>query len=340
MRFLPKNVLALVLVCISSVLVRAQDTIYIYEEEIIYDTIYEYVQKRVDPFEGATAMPAIRPTTLSTTPNLLIFSKKAYTIPTVGEWEQPADSTRKRSVFDFIAEKSTLDMFMGIGAWTSICSPIVVEDHQAWNPGGNGTISFGVNYETQFISRITLGVGAGIHFLLENEGFKGKFTCDYPDCNSCSDDAKYTISISTFNIEKGEKGHGEGLDMHWNEDESTGQYEDSVGLVESTTNYVMLALPARLGFRSGRLNPYVGAEYNIRMAMNSDLKDLHSLGIITGMRYDLSKHFAVSNNLYIPITKDMTHTGSLYDRADGTLIRTDKYSWRTFRFELTGHFKF
>lgn len=340
MRFLPKIVLALVMVCISCSLMQAQDTIYIYEEEIIYDTVYEYVERRTNPFEGAAALHTTRPSALSTNPNLLIFSRQAYTLPIASEWAQSADSLQHRSLFDFIVEKSTLDMFMGAGGWTSICNPIVVEGHLAWNPGSNITINFGVNYETQFISRFTLGTGASIHFLTENEGLKGKFTCDYPDCSSCSDDEKYTVSINPFNIEKGESGHGEGLDMHWDEDESTGQYEDSVGLKESGSNYVLFAVPVRLGFRIGKFTPYIGAEYNVRMAMENDLKDLHSIGIINGMRYDFSKHFAVSNNFYVALTKDMTHKGTLYSRSDGTRIRSDKYSWRTFRMELTGHFKF
>lgn len=339
MRFLPKIVLALVMVCISNSLMRAQDTIYIYEEEIIYDTVYEYVERRVNPFEGTTALHSTHPSALSTNPNLLIFSRQAYTLPVATEWEEPADSTRRNRVVGFIVDRSTLDMFMGVGAWTSLCSPIVVENHLAWNEGGNGTINFGVNYETKFIRRLTLGTGASIHFLFENEGLKGKFTCNYPDCNSCSDDAKYTINISTFNIEKGESGHGEGLDMHWDEDEN-GHYQDSVGLKESESNYVMFAVPVRLGLRVGKFTPYAGVEYNIRMAMENDLKDLHSLGIITGIRYNFGKHFAVSSNFYASLTKDMSHTGSLYSRADGSFIRSDKYTWHTFRFDLMGHFRF
>lgn len=339
MRFLTKILLTLVIVCISSTLMRAQDTIYIYEEEIIYDTVYEYVQRRVNPFEGAAAIPNIRPSALSANPNLLIFSRQAYTLPAINEWEGPTDSAHRNRIFGFIVDRSTLDMFMGIGGWTSICNPLVVEGHLAWNDDASGTISFGVNYETQFISRFTLGTGASIHFLLENEGLKGKFTCNYPDCEYCSDDSKFTVNIGTFNFEKGEEGHGEGLDMHWDEDEN-GHYQDSVGLKEAETNYILFAVPMRLGFRAGKFTPYLGAEYNIRMARENDLKDLHSLGIITGIRYDFGKHFAVSSNFYAALTKDMTHTGALYSRADGTHIRTDKYTWHTFRFELMGHFKF
>ena len=339
MRFLTKILLTLIIVCISSTLMRAQDTIYIYEEEIIYDTVYEYVQRRVNPFEGADALRTIHPSALLTNPNLLIFSRQAYTLPAISEWEEPTDSAHRNRIFGFIVDRSTLDMFMGIGAWTSICNPIFVEGHLAWNDGASGTISFGVNYETQFISRFTLGTGASIHFLLENESLKGKFTCNYPDCEYCSGDSKFTVNIGTFNFEKGEEGHGEGLDMHWDEDEN-GHYQDSVGLKEAETNYILFAVPMRLGFRAGKFTPYLGAEYNIRMARENDLKDLHSLGIITGIRYDLSKHFAVSSNFYAALTKDMTHTGALYSRSDGTHIRTDKYTWHTFRFELMGHFKF
>jgi hypothetical protein len=230
-------------------------------------------------------------------------------------------------------------MFMGVGGWTSVCDPIVVENHLAWNDGGNATINFGVNYETQFIRQFTLGTGASLHFLLENEGLKGKFNCNYPDCDFCTSKAKYTVKISTFNVEKGQEGNGEGFYMHWDET-STGQYEDSVGVKESESNYVMFAVPVRLGIRIGKVNPYLGVEYNIRMAMENDLKDLHSLGIITGIRFDLSKHFALSNNFYAGLTKDMSHTGSLYSRTDGSLVRTDKYTWHSFRLELMGHFKF
>ena len=339
MRFLPKIVLALVMVCISSSLMRAQDTIYIYEEEIIYDTVYEYVERRVNPFEGTSALHTIRPSTLSTNPNLLIFSKRAYTSPAVGKWEEPADSSQHRSIFDFIVEKSTIDMSMGIGAWTSVCTPLFVENHLVWNEEGNATICFGVNYETQFISQFTLGTGANIHFLLENEGLKGKFNCNYPDCDFCENDADVGFDIGRIYMKTEYEGEREGFDMHWNET-ADGHYEDSVGLKESESNYVMFAVPVRLGFRVGKFNPYAGVEYNIRMAMENDLKDLHSLGIITGISYDFGKHFAVSSNFYFPITKDMTHYGTLYSRSDGTKVRTDKYVWRSYRMEIMGHFKF
>ena len=331
----------------------AQDTVYIYEEVIVYDTIYETIEKRVNPFENTEALHIIQIDTLTNTSNLLIIGNgQTTTIPInniiISEDVKKNDSTKNMGFLDLmlfaaknmLIDKSTLDMYMGFGAWTSLCNKIIVEDHLAWNPGGNGTLNFGVNYETQFISHFTIGTGAGIHFLFENEGLKGKFTCNYPDCNSCSESEKYTVDIDFFNFEKGEEGHGEGLDMHWDENESTGQYEDSVGLVESTTNYVMFAVPVRLGYRIGDFIPYIGAEYNIRMAMNNDLKDLHSLGIITGIRYDISRHFAVSTNFYAAITKDMSHTGTLYSRSDGTFVRTDKYNWRSYRLEITGHFKF
>jgi hypothetical protein len=347
------TILAIVVGCLLTGSLFAQDTVYIYEEVIVYDTVYEYIEKRVNPFEDTKAMHIIQVDTLTQTSNLLIIGNgKTTSIPIdnliLSDDVKKRDSTSNMGFWNLMTfaaknmliDKSTLDMYMGFGAWTSLCNKIIVEDHLAWNPGGNGTLNFGVNYETQFISHFTIGTGAGIHFLFENEGLKGKFTCNYPDCNSCSSNEKYTINIGTFNIEKGEKGHGEGLDMHWDENESTGQYEDSVGLVESTTNYVMFAVPARLGYRIGNFTPYLGAEYNIRMAMNNDLKDLHSLGIITGMRYDINRHFAVSTNFYTAITKDMSHTGTLYSRSDGARIRTDKYNWRTFRLEFAGHFKF
>lgn len=347
------TILAIVVGCLLSGSLFAQDTVYIYEEVIVYDTVYEYIEKRVNPFEDTKAMHIIQVDTLTQTSNLLIIGNgKTTTIPIdnviLSDDVKKRDSTSSMgfwnlmtfAIKNMLVDKSTLNMFLGFGAWTSLCSPLIVEDHLAWNAGGNGTVNFGVNYETQFISKFTLGTGAGVHFLFENEGLKGKFTCDYPDCNSCSNNKKYTINIGTFNIEKGEEGHGEGLDMHWNENPATGQYEDSVGVKESETNYVMLALPLRIGYRIGKFTPYLGAEYNIRMAMNNDLKDLHSLGIITGIRYDISKHFAVSTNFYAAITKDMSHTGTLYNRSDGTFIRTDKYNWRSFRLELAGHFKF
>ena len=127
--------------------------------------------------------------------------------------------------------------------------------------------------------------------------------------------------------------------MHWDETPD-GHYEDSVGLKESESKYVLFAVPLRLGYRIGKFNPYVGVEFNVRMAMDNDLKDLRSLGVITGIQYDISKHFAVSSNFYTAITKDMSHRGTLYSRADGSFVRTDTYNWRSFRLEFAGHFKF
>lgn len=348
-----KTALFVILICLTGIAAKAQDTVYIYEEVIVYDTIYEIIEKRTNPFEGVETMKIVQIDTLTNTSNLLIIGNgQSTSIPLnnviiSSEAVKTDSSNRLRflslmgfAVKNLLIEKSTLDMFMGIGAWTSICSPLIVENHLVWNPGGNGAINFGVNYETQFISRFSLGTGAHIHFLFENEGLKGKFVCDYPNCSACKGDTKYTVNIAFFNIEKGDDEQHEGLDMHWNEDPSTHQYEDSVGVKESETNYVMFAVPLRLGFKIGKFTPYAGVEYNIRMAMNNDLKDLHSLGIITGVRYDISNRFAVSTNFYTGLTKDMSHHGTLYNRTNGNFVRTDRYDWRSFRLEFAGHFKF
>lgn len=339
--------------CLLSGGLFAQDTVYIYEEVIVYDTVYEYIEKRVNPFEDTKAMRIIQVDTLTNTSNLLIIGNgKTTTIPidnvVISEDVKKNDSTNNVGFWNLMAfavknmliDKSTLDMFLGAGAWTSVCTPLFVENHLAWNSGGNGTVNFGVNYETQFISRFTLGTGAHIHFLLENEGLRGKFTCNYPDCGYCEDDPDIKFNIGRIYLKNEHEGQSAGYDMHWDENESTGSYNDSVGIKESITKYVLFAVPLRVGYQIGKFTPYLGIEYNIRMAMSEDLKDLHSLGFITGLRYDASKHFAVSGNFYTGLTKDMSHRGTLYSRSDGTRVRTDTYNWHSFRFEITGHFKF
>ena len=346
-----KTTLIAILFCLTGIAAKAQDTVYIYEEVIVYDTIYEVIEKRTNPFEGVETMHIIQIDTLTNTTNLLIIGNgQSTSIPIdnviISDEAVKTDSSNSLkflslmgfAVKNLLVEKSTLDMFLGIGAWTSICNPIIVENHLAWNPGGGGTVNFGVNYETQLISRFTVGTGAHIHFLTANEGLKGKFKCNYPNCSSCNGDTKYTVNVTFFNIEKGDDEKREGLDMHW--DEANGHYEDSVGVKEAESNYVLFAVPVRLGYRIGKFNPYAGVEFGVRMAMDNDLKDLRSLGIITGLRYDISKHFAVSTNFYTAITKDMSHRGTLYSRSDGSFIRTDTYNWHSFRLEFAGHFKF
>lgn len=329
MRLLPKICLTLIIACISTILAKAQDTIYIYEEVIVYDTVYEYVEKRINPFEDTKALHIIQVDTLTNTSKLLIISNgQSTSIPidkvVISEDVKKHDSTSNLRFLDLMSfavknmlvDKSTLDMFIGFGAWTSICTPLIVEKHFSWNSGGNGTICFGLSYNTDFISRFTLGTGASIHFLGENDGLKAKFTCEYPDCGFC------------------ELNKSNGLYMKWDDG------RDSVGFNESTTNYVLLAIPLTVGYRIGKFNPYAGIEYNIRMAMENAVDDLHSLGIITGMRYDFNRRFAFTANFYSSLTKDMTHTGTLYRSDNDEIVRTDKYSWRSFRFEITAHFKF
>ncbi|MBO4602716.1 MAG: hypothetical protein J5651_06120 [Salinivirgaceae bacterium] len=348
-----KTALIAILFCLTGIATKAQDTVYIYEEVIVYDTIYEIIEKRTNPFDGVETMRIIQIDTLTNTTNLLIIGNgQSTSIPIdkviISDDVKKNDSTNNMGFFDLmlfaaknmLIEKSTIDMFLGAGAWTSVCTPLFVENHLAWNSGGNGTLNFGVNYETKFISRFTLGTGAHIHFLFENEGLKGKFTCDYPDCGYCEDDPDIKFNIGRIYLKNEHVGQAAGYDMHWDENESTGSYSDSVGIKESITKYVLFAVPVRVGYQIGKFTPYLGVEYNIRMAMSEDLKDLHSLGFITGMRYDASKHFAVSSNFYTGLTKDMSHRGTLYSRSDGTAVRTDTYNWHSFRFEITGHFKF
>ena len=347
-----RTALIAILGCLLSGGLFAQDTIYIYEEVIVYDTVYEVIEKRVNPFENTEALHIIQIDTLTNTSNLLIVGNgKTTSIPLdkviISEDVKKNDSSNNMGFLDLmlfaaknmLIDKSTLDMHIRFGAWTSLCTPLYVENHMVWNEGGNGTINFGLDYNTRFISHFTVGTGANIHFLFENEGLRGKFTCNYPDCDFCESDADISFNINNIYLKKEYNGEVAGFDMHWDED-TNGRYNDSVGIKESITKYVLFAVPVRIGYQIGKFNPFIGVEYNIRMAMSEDLKDLHSLGFITGIRYDISKHFAVSSDFYTGLTKDMSHTGTLYSRYDGTRVRTDKYDWRSFRLEITGHFKF
>ncbi|MBQ4231288.1 MAG: hypothetical protein II671_07035, partial [Salinivirgaceae bacterium] len=94
--------------CLLSGGLFAQDTVYIYEEVIVYDTVYEYIEKRVNPFEDTKAMRIIQVDTLTNTSNLLIIGNgKTTTIPidnvVIGEDVKKNDSTNNVGFWNLMA---------------------------------------------------------------------------------------------------------------------------------------------------------------------------------------------------------------------------------------------
>ena len=148
-------VLAIVVGCLLSGSLFAQDTVYIYEEVIVYDTVYEYIEKRVNPFEDTKAMHIIQVDTLTNTSNLLIIGNgQTTTIPInnviISDDVKKNDSTKNMGFLDLmlfaaknmLIDKSTLDMCLGFGAWTSLCNKIIVEDHLAWKSALGSFVGF------------------------------------------------------------------------------------------------------------------------------------------------------------------------------------------------------
>lgn len=324
---------------IGIIVANAQDTVYIYEEEIIYDTVYEINETQANPIHDTVVLQNTQTKTIHDT--IVIQESKTDTVikmvpapvepETHFEDNSATNDTKKRRVI--------LDFNVGGGAWTTHCEPLFAKKHMVWNPGGSWTASIGTLLTVNLSRHVNLSLGANYIELGKNPNFKTFLPCDYPDCDYCDIDDDST----SF-----------GYKMFFDGDSKTGT--DTVGIKESESYYYVISVPFRIGYRIGKFTSYIGAEYNYRIShskaftyQDSDVKDLltvHNIAATTGFRFDLNHRVAFSLNYSYGITKDMKHKASLYRQEknnDGELqlVKVKDYdaNWHTHRIEICTHIK-
>ena len=220
--------------------------------------------------------------------------------------------------------QTSFDVNIGSGAWTTFCQPFIVENHFVGNPSVSTTNHLGFGMKSVLSSNLTLSVGVRGHYMNQNSSFRASLKCKYPDCDICED----------FD--------DNGFFINWDEEDGIG--EKTVGRKESSTDYAMVSVPVKIGYQIGKFNPNFGVEYNYRVGIDKNVGELHSVGITTGLRFDLNNHFAFSTDFYSGVTKDMTHKGTVYSgkrgEDDAEKIEIRDFNWRTYRVELSVHYKF
>ena len=235
---------------------------------------------------------------------------------------------------NFTVAQTSFDVNIGGGAWTAVCTPVAVDNNMVWNPGGSVSSHLGFGFKTVLGSQLTLGIGIRGHHLAQNNSYRtqmeGKYNKD-----------SYTLQLGsyTWHIEDDDCDQQE-MFINWNEQDGMG--ERIVGKKESSTDYAMVSVPLKIGYQIGRFNPNFGVEYNYRVGINKNVGELHSMGITTGLRFDLNK-FAFSTDFYSGLTNDMTHKGTVYygrrDDENPEKIEIRDFNWKSYRIEFSIHYK-
>lgn len=232
--------------------------------------------------------------------------------------------------------QTSFDVNLGGGVWTAVCTPIEVEDNMVWNPGASATTHFGFGMKSVLSSHLTIGIGVRGHYMAENNSYRTQMEGKYSK-------GSYSLQLGSYTwySQDDDRDHQE-MFINWNEQDGEG--ERVVGKKEASTDYAMISVPVKIGYQIGKFNPNFGVEYNYRVGITKNVGELHSVGITTGLRFDLNDKFAFSTDFYSGVTKDMSHKGTVYHgtREDNNpeKIEIRDFNWRSYRIEMSVHYKF
>ena len=236
--------------------------------------------------------------------------------------------------------QTSFDVNYGHGFWTAVCTPAMIDDNIVWNPGGSMTTHLGFGMKTVLNSNLTIGISVRGHYMAENNSYRTQMEGKY-------NKGTYTLQLGSYtwhsqDDDDDDDRYQQEMFINWNEQD--GQSERIVGKKEASTAYAMVSVPVKLGYQIGKFNPNIGVEYNYRVGIDKNVGELHSLGITTGLRFDLNDKFAFSTDFYSGVTKDMTHKGTVYygrrDEENPEKIEIRDFNWKSYRVELSVHYKF
>ncbi|MBR5644818.1 MAG: hypothetical protein IKW77_11610 [Salinivirgaceae bacterium] len=233
--------------------------------------------------------------------------------------------------------QTSFDVNIGSGVWTALCTPVAVDDNMVWNPGASVSTHLGFGMKTVLSSHLTIGIGVRGHYMAENNSYRTQMEGKYSK-------GSYTLKLGSYTWYSQDDDCDDRQEMFINWDEQDGEGERIVGKKEASTDYAMISVPVKIGYQIGKFNPNFGVEYNYRVGITKNVGELHSVGLTTGLRFDLNDKFAFSTDFYGGVTKDMSHKGTLYygTREDDNpeKIEIRDFNWRSYRVELSVHYKF
>lgn len=233
--------------------------------------------------------------------------------------------------------QTSFDVNIGSGVWTAICTPAVVNDNMVWNPGASASTHLGFGMKTVLSSHLTIGIGVRGHYMAENNSYRTQMEGKYVK-------GSYNLQLGSYTWHMQDDDCDDRQEMFINWDEQDGEGERIVGKKEASTDYAMISVPVKIGYQIGKFNPNFGVEYNYRKGISKNVGELHSVGLTTGLRFDLNDKFAFSTDFYGGLTKDMSHKGTVYygtrDDENPEKIEIRDFSWRSYRVELSVHYKF
>ena len=233
--------------------------------------------------------------------------------------------------------QTSFDVNIGSGVWTALCTPAVVNDNMVWNPGASVSTHLGFGVKTVLSSHLTIGIGVRGHYMAENDSYRTQNEGKYVK-------GSYFLQLGSYTWHLDDDDCDDRQEMFINWDEQDGEGERIVGKKEASTDYAMISVPVKIGYQIGKFNPNFGVEYNYRKGISKNVGELHSVGFTTGLRFDLNDKFAFSTDFYGGLTKDMSHKGTVYygtrDDENPEKIEIRDFSWRSYRVELSVHYKF
>ena len=210
----------------------------------------------------------------------------------------------------------SFDVNAGSGLWTATCDKTSIRDKQVISPNFTPTAYAGLSLGNTFKSGVVLSLGADFHFLSANGSYK-------------------TLVSSDDYLEKNRY-----MVVEWRDSDGN-NYGHSYGDSEAAANYLLIAVPLRIGYQIGKFTPNIGMEYNYRISTDDNVSNMNTFGVTAGLQYKLTERLALTCNYYYGLSTDVRAQGGykVYDTsndADWKLVfgSSETYAWRTHRLDV------
>lgn len=349
------------------------DTVYIYEEVIKYDTVY--IQDTVYLHDKSTEFISLKPKrfnllqvdTVSGEANLLMISgKNSATIPINGiilnRNIKNLESMKKVSFFglalfafqSMVLAQADYGISIGGGTWWSKCNNPVINGDRFAKTELSPNLSLGIYYKQYIQSGFTVETGLNYRLLLSNYSYKAS----YSSSSTYFPDGTFYPVEKYYLLLDGSNGLEEVLMVDW-EKVYAGRV---VGEEASTINYHTLEVPLKVGYTFGKFNPNVGMRYSLKMYNLSKTEVIadngkyvtdwgrsettglnnfiNCFGVVGGINYKVSDKLSIGLNYYHAFTKDYNYTGYLIDDETSEIVSKDNYYWKARSVEFSVLYSF
>lgn len=223
---------------------------------------------------------------------------------------------------NFANAQLSVNLNAGTGLWTATCDKTSLRDNQVISPSYTPTAYAGLSLGNTFKSGVVLSLGADFHFLSANGSYK-------------------TLVSSDDYLEKNRY-----MVVEWRDSDGN-NYGHSYGDSEAAANYLLIAVPLRIGYQIGKFTPNIGMEYNYRISTDDNVSNMNAFGVTAGLQYKLTERLALTCNYYCGLSTDVRAQGGykVYDISNDAEWKfiygsSETYAWHTQRLDVGVSYRF